>query len=137
MILSIEFQTKDELIQKISKVLVELAAETPAQPVAVEVPAQTEMTLPPKKRGPKSKSEEKRVAVMQEAALEKDIAPVVEAPKVATPKDKVIEAVTSLSNKKGVPAAIQVLGQFNARRVGELPEASYEDFIKACNTALA
>lgn len=51
-------------------------------------------------------------------------------------KENLNQTLKTVSQKKGMPAAIGLLKQFKASRVSDLPENKYNEFMSACLNAL-
>jgi hypothetical protein len=89
------------------------------------VPEQSELNLEvqtPKKKAKQSKAEDVAPVLATHEAVSSE--------KVT--KEKLKDALTEVSNKKGVEIARDVLSRFGCLRLSEIKEPDYEKFLSVC-----
>jgi hypothetical protein len=119
---------------KLDNIQAEIVAEVEAEEIKSEA-----VEAPKSKRGRKPKAEEIKTEAVGET--EEEIAEKTPAPSVYTKKD-IADACQLVSEKKGLPAAKEILGRFTSeegeacRKISMVQEKDYATFINACNEAV-
>jgi hypothetical protein len=100
-----------------------VAEDAPSVPIAQAIDEAKAAAPTPAKRMRKAKASPEVIATI--AAAETTLAAAV----VEVSIDTVIDAVKAFVAAKGMPAAVGLLGEFGAKRVGDIPVARRAEFI--------